>query len=62
MSNWADDASDWLWDIELTFAEAELLFAASQNKQFRQRTRHRLRRRVNAWATQRGFCFVREKL
>ncbi|MDG9667765.1 hypothetical protein ONV78_08485 [Hahella sp. CR1] len=62
MSNWADDASDWLWDIELTHAEAELLFAASQNKQFRQKTRHRLRQRVNAWTAQQGVCFVREKL
>ena len=58
-SGWAEEAVDWLPRIVLTNETAQLLFDASQDKIFSQRARQKLKKVVNVWSAERGFCFVR---
>ncbi|UXD87320.1 hypothetical protein [Thalassolituus hydrocarboniclasticus] len=54
MSRWAEMAAEWVPVIELSEESAQLLFDASQDKLFSQRTRQLLQKAVNSWSKERG--------
>lgn len=61
MSRWAEMAAEWVPYIELSKESAHLLFDASRDKIFSQRTRQILQKAVNSWSKERGFQFVRSQ-
>lgn len=61
MLRWAEMAVDWIPNIELSEESAQLLFNASQDKKYSQRTRQLLVKYVNKWSKERGFQFVHGK-
>ncbi|MEZ9526339.1 hypothetical protein [Enterovibrio norvegicus] len=61
MSSWVEMAVEWIPNIELSEESAQLLFEASQDKLYNQRTRQLLQKVVNSWSKERGFQFVRSQ-
>lgn len=60
MSRWTEMAAEWIPNIELSENTAQMLFNASQDKAFSQRTRQLVKKAVNSWSKERGFQFVRD--